>query len=454
MSRRLPAGPSPQRFADAWVKDVLAPAVEKMAGNNNTVDISELDADLAAEALLAQDNVRDFLESSGGPSMTKEELLEAGRQYALQNATSAAGPDGRISMADSERLPENLQADFKYLRTGELEGVVDDRGYDFSDRVMDSVLDAYGIDDEQALIDKAIELGNSNKYLNRNELEAGAKALTTNTPAGPNNPEPSRPASGLRWTPSVMASVMSKHGINDEDAFLREAAKHDNGNRYLNRAELEAAAKVLTGADKEIAILSDLDKTIIPKHDSRSSNVPPPYPGVASLMRELEFGQGGQAGDMYYVTARGPHRITEIPEYLEEHDIPAGPIETGTSGMPWIAQPEKVRDISKAFDANPDQEFVMFGDTSHRDPEAYKEIIDKYPGRVKAAFIHKVNDNVTPQRVEGMHLIENYAEAAAILLREGVLDEAGARRVMVSAQLEGLEITDADINTLIDTHRP
>ena len=111
-------------------------------------------------------NVRDFLESSGGPSMTKEELLEAGRQYALQNATSAAGPDGRISMADSERLPENLQADFKYLRTGELEGVVDDRGYDFSDRVMDSVLDAYGIDDEQALIDKAIELGNSNKYLN------------------------------------------------------------------------------------------------------------------------------------------------------------------------------------------------------------------------------------------------------------------------------------------------
>lgn len=451
MSRRLPAGPSPQRFADTWVKDVLKPAVEKAAGNDGHVNLTELDADLAAEALLASDNMRDLLESSGSPSMTKEALLEAGHRFALEHATHAAGPDKRISMADAEKLPENLKADFNYLRTGELEDVLDDRGYGFSDRIMDAVLDAYELDDEQALLDKAIELGDSNKYLNRGELEAGAQALTANPPTQPEpQPEPTEP-SGLRWTPSVIAKVMAKHGINDEDAFLREAAKHDNGNRYISRAEFEAAAKVLSGVAQEMGIVSDLDKTIIPKHDARSGVVPPPYPGVAALMRELE---GDQAGDMYYVTARGPNRVTEVPEYLEEHDIPAGPIETGTSTLPWLAGPEKVRDISKAFDSNPDQSFVMFGDSSHRDPEAYKEIVAKYPGRVKAAFIHNVSRSVTPQRVEGLYLIENYAEAAAILFREGVLDEAGARRVMVNAQLEGLEITDVQINELIATHQP
>lgn len=96
----------------------------------------------------------------------------------------------------------------------------------------------------------------------------------------------------------------------------------------------------------------------------------------------------------------------------------------------------------------------MFGDSSHRDPEAYNEIVAKYPGRVKAAFIHNVSRSVTPQRMEGLYLIENYAEAAAILFREGVLDEAGARRVMANAQLEGLESTDAQINELIATHQP
>jgi hypothetical protein len=59
-------------------------------------------------------------------------------------------------------------------------------------------------------------------------------------------------------------------------------------------------------------------------------------------------------------------------------------------------------------------------------------------------------NNPSASRVEGLHLITNYAEAAAILLGKGVLDEGAARAVMVRAQAEGLTITDAEIDALID----
>ena len=72
--------------------------------------------------------------------------------------------------------------------------------------------------------------------------------------------------------------------------------------------------------------------------------------------------------------------------------LPDGTVDTGVSPLPWVARPEKVKDISQWFDANPNQDFVLFGDNSHQDHNAYSDIIAKYPGRVKAAFIHTVKN--------------------------------------------------------------
>ena len=452
MSNRLPSAPTPKNFADTWVKEILEPAVQSLAGADGQIERADLEgANLEGIAAFAEDNLQNvFAARRDVSSLGVDALLEAGRRYAFSRGTAAAGGDGRISQSDAAQLPADLRSDFDYLRTGEgMEGRLNTQGYRFSKRVLADIAEKYGVTDQQTLIDKAIERGSSDKYLNKSELDAAGKALEQA------NETPSTP--GFRWTPSVMARVLSEHNLSDEDALLMEAAKHDDGNRYLKRSELEAAAKILAGqvveSEQEIGIISDLDKTIIPKH-GRNDDVPAPYPGIQAILHELEFGNGGEAGDITYVTARGADRVTEIPEYLEEHNIPTGPIETGTSTMPWIAGPEKVRDASRAFDANPEQSFVLFGDSSHRDPEVYKELKAKYPGRVKAAFIHKVNNTVSPGRVEGLHLIENYAEAAAIMFREGIVDEAAARRIMVSAQVEGLDITDAQIDTLINENRP
>ena len=222
----------------------------------------------------------------------------------------------------------------------------------------------------------------------------------------------------------------------------------------FNRGDATLAAKVVIDVPRdasELGIVSDIDKTVLPP--ATSTLLPPPYPGIAALLRTLELRTGGAAGDVHYVTARTPDGVVEIPDWMAMHTVPAGTIDTGISGVPWVAQAEKVRDISRILDLRGEQQFVLFGDTSHRDPEVYAEIRTKYPTRLAAIFINKVNATVSPNRVAGMHLVNNYAEAAAIAFGEDLITESEARAVMNAARTEGLAITQAQIDALIDAVR-
>lgn len=198
----------------------------------------------------------------------------------------------------------------------------------------------------------------------------------------------------------------------------------------------------------ELGIVSDIDKTLLPPESA--AGLPAPYPGTVALLQAFE---GVSAGDTHFVTARQPEAIVEIPAWMEQHGFPRGPIDTGVSGVPWLAQAEKVRDISRILDARGGQRFVLLGDTSHRDPEVYAEIRTAYPDRIAAIFIHKVNTTVTASRVDGMHLVANYAEAAALAFGAELLTEAEARDVIEAARADGLTLSDSDVDALIDANR-
>lgn len=220
----------------------------------------------------------------------------------------------------------------------------------------------------------------------------------------------------------------------------------------LAYAKKQGLVSTCAGASTELGLISDLDQTVIPKHEVLGDVAP--YPGVAALYEVLELRAGGKKGDVYYVTARTPDGLAGVPEWLETHEVPLGPIETGVSGVPWVAQAEKVRDISALLDAHPGQKFLLFGDTAHRDPEVEKEIIAKYPDRIAGGMMHKVTASVSAERVKGLLVFESYAEAAAILHGRGLLEESEARDVMTAAQDEGLPLTDAEIDALIELHSP
>jgi phosphatidate phosphatase APP1 len=203
----------------------------------------------------------------------------------------------------------------------------------------------------------------------------------------------------------------------------------------------------------EIGIISDLDRTVIPHHSESRPDAP--YPGITTLYQILEFGADGQgeAGDFTYVTARTPDLVVGVPEWLELHGVPAGPIETGVSGIPWLAQDAKIEDVARTFAASPGQAFVLFGDTSHRDPEVYMAMRASHPSQVRAGMIHRVNQTVSTHRLEGLHLFHNYAECAAILVGLDILAEADAWRVFEAAVGEGLKLSEAEFGALLDDNR-
>ena len=231
--------------------------------------------------------------------------------------------------------------------------------------------------------------------------------------------------------------------------------------QILDYAELtgvvdeECTVDPIEPTEPELGVVSDLDKTVIPPEGDLELPEAP-YPGVTTLYAILEHGSDGtgEPGDFTYVTARTPDRVVDVPAWLEEKGLPAATIETGVSGVPWIAQEEKVNDISRVFEASPQQSFVLFGDTSHRDPEAYKEILARFPDQFRVGLIHMVNMTVSEHRLEGLYLHHNYAEAAAILVGEGVITEQDARRVYEDAVEEGLELSEEDFQALLDTYAP
>ena len=76
-------------------------------------------------------------------------------------------------------------------------------------------------------------MDNGNRILERSELmRAGRK-------------EAKPMMEGFRWSPMVLADIMTRTGIAEETALVREAKKFDDGDRILEPAELEQAAQVL-----------------------------------------------------------------------------------------------------------------------------------------------------------------------------------------------------------------
>ncbi|OGQ24037.1 MAG: hypothetical protein A2138_11370 [Deltaproteobacteria bacterium RBG_16_71_12] len=326
-------------------------------------------------------------------------------------------------------------------------------------------------------------------YLSTTELQRGADDLLRSLAGAPTTTTSDR----FEYSRAVLDSVKTSYLTSNPNRTFSDAevigaaAQWDDGNGYLKRSELEAGAMELqitsagtalkasdiaairswTGCQRtpatpagpppsarEIGVVSDIDKTLMPPE--RNGVEPAAYPGVASLLTMLERGaQGnGALGDVTYVTARNPGRVTTIAAWLATNGLPAGTVETGTVAFPLnVAEDNKVADIAAVLRANPGQEFVMFGDTNHRDPEVYARIRAAFPSQVKAVIIHDVK-TIDASRLVGHKLVANYAQAAAHLFSLRVIGEAGARSVMVAARAEGLVISDAEIDALITAHRP
>jgi phosphatidate phosphatase APP1 len=162
-------------------------------------------------------------------------------------------------------------------------------------------------------------------------------------------------------------------------------------------------------ARSSLVVISDIDDTVMHTgvankarmlwrlfvEDAESRTV---FPGVSHLYRALHAGAtGDEANAMLYVS-RAPWGIYELlDEFFQRHDIPVGPIlflrEWGISWkhpLPRRATDHKRVLIEAMMHLYAGMPFVLIGDSGQHDPELYLQIVEQFPGRVRAVYIRDV----------------------------------------------------------------
>ncbi|MFT3713207.1 MAG: nuclease A inhibitor family protein [Archangium sp.] len=114
---RIPSAPSPKTFAETWSTD-FKEAVKKAAGKDGRLSITEakkLASRPDADRVFA-DNALNYFQNTGKKTVSIDVLAREMKAYAQRAAETVAGPDGKVSLADGAKLPDDLKEDFFFLR--------------------------------------------------------------------------------------------------------------------------------------------------------------------------------------------------------------------------------------------------------------------------------------------------------------------------------------------------
>ena len=192
-----------------------------------------------------------------------------------------------------------------------------------------------------------------------------------------------------------------------------------------------AEVRVLTGAPS-FGVISDLDDTVIQSNITSflsavrtmmlgNARTRLPFPGVAAFYQALERGgDGARLNPIFYVSS-SPWNIHDIiADFMDFQRIPRGPITLRdwdvvlsalTSSRLGNFKEPAIRDILDTYPALP---FMLIGDNSQRDPEIYRAILDRYPGRILAIYIRNVDAN--PERSSAVQALAKEVLAAGSTL--------------------------------------
>ncbi len=156
----------------------------------------------------------------------------------------------------------------------------------------------------------------------------------------------------------------------------------------------------------QMGIISDIDDTVIISHAtslgkklwlsvSKNAYTRRPFPGVSDFY-DLLSNQG--QNPVFYVSSSDWNLFDLIQDFLAYRNIPSGPLLLKdphvnltniwkSGGGNHIHKLEKISMLLSFF---PTMKFILIGDSGQHDPELYTEIIEKYPGRIKAVYIRRI----------------------------------------------------------------
>jgi hypothetical protein len=189
----------------------------------------------------------------------------------------------------------------------------------------------------------------------------------------------------------------------------------------------EYPTTMFTAEDYGWAVISDIDDTIKKTLTSTALGVlkttfvddPEPIAGMPELYQHIiqEFDNP----PFWYLTASPYNLYSFLRNFRDEFKFPPGQMILRDASWMSLAgllasvtqgtQAYKVDRMKKIHKWFPKRSFIVFGDSTQSDPEAYAEIYDTFPGWIKHIFIRRVknidvfgelneNEKIKPERFE------------------------------------------------------
>lgn len=196
---------------------------------------------------------------------------------------------------------------------------------------------------------------------------------------------------------------------------------------------------LLTGLTEGVAMVA---RTVLRDAAERKA-----IPGMSAFYRGLVRGVPGRSGTrkpeptFFYVSTGSWSFFPLLDKFIGLREFPRGPMFLTDWGpteryLRRSGAEHKRTAIRRLFEAYPEKDFVLIGDSGQRDPVTYAEMAREFPGRVRLILIRQVGDAdddrntaVTAQaaalREDGipLHLVVDAAAAARIARDVGLCDE-------------------------------
>ena len=171
-----------------------------------------------------------------------------------------------------------------------------------------------------------------------------------------------------------------------------------------------ADAHVLVPPEQSrFGVISDIDDTVVKTDVTNllrmlrlvfltNARTRLPFEGVAAFYRALHRGEAGETTNPIFYVSSSPWNLYDLlHEVFEVHGIPAGPLFLKDYGIAKEVllslghREHKLQSIEHILETHAGLPFVLVGDSGQQDPEIYREVAERYPGRILAIYIREVS---------------------------------------------------------------